>query len=170
MRPARPRRPAHWDCNFNVQHDAVGVGTDRWPVDGGTEGARGVAADAAGENDLHVSRAADIEVVTDQGLEEEPGAAGRVEDESAGDLDLPHGSLPPVPGQLVLAAERHREPGQPPLGEHLDSARLQPVAHRLQPVRVIAGGEPVGQRGEPDPGLERLPLGPLVPVDQILAG
>ena len=30
---------------------------------------------------------------------------------------------------------------------------------------ILAGGEPVGQRGEPDPGRGRLPLGPLVSVD-----
>ena len=32
-------------------------------------------------------------------------------------------------------------------------------------VRVAGRGEPVGQLGEADPGLERLPLGPFVPVD-----
>ena len=43
------------------------------------------------------------------------------------------------PASLVLAAEGHREPVQPPLGEHLDGARLQPVADRLQRGRVVAG-------------------------------
>jgi hypothetical protein len=88
-----------------------------------------------------------------------------VQHDGAGHLDLPHGRLPPVPGQLVLTAERHRQAVQPPLGEHLDGAGLQPVADRLQPVRIVAGGEPVGQGGEGDPGLECLPLGPLVPAD-----
>jgi hypothetical protein len=53
---------------------------------------------------------------------------------------------------------------QPPLGEHLDGARLEPVADLLQPGRVIAGREPVRQLGAADAGLDRLPLGPLVPV------
>jgi hypothetical protein len=53
----------------------------------------------------------------------------------------------------------------PPLGEHLDGARLEPVADLLRPGRVIAGREAVGQLGEPDAGLERLALGPLVAVD-----
>jgi len=40
----------------------------------------------------------------------------------------------------------------------------EPVADRLQRGGVLAGGEPVGQRGEPEPGLAGLALGPLVPV------
>jgi hypothetical protein len=135
------------------------------PVDGGAEDARGVAADVAAEDDLHVSGAADVQVAGDQCLEEAAGAAGRVEDDGAGHLDLPHRALPPVPGVLVCLPERHREAGQPPLGEDLDGAGLQPVADRLQAGRVVAGGEPAGQGGEPDAGLDRLALGPLVPVD-----
>jgi len=69
------------------------------------------------------------------------------------------------PGLLIGAAEGQREAVQPPLGEHLDGARLQPVADLLQGGRVFAGGEPVGQLGEGDPGLGGLPLGPLMPVD-----
>ena len=42
---------------------------------------------------------------------------------------------------------------------------LEPVADLLQPGGVIAGREAVGQLGEPDAGLERLPLGPLMAVD-----
>ena len=41
----------------------------------------------------------------------------------------------------------------------------EPVADRLQPGRVVAGGEPVGQLREPDPGPSGLLLGPLMPVD-----
>ena len=54
-----------------VEHDAAGVGTDGGPVDRSAEGARGVAADAAGEDNLHVGRAADVKVVADQRLEEQ---------------------------------------------------------------------------------------------------
>jgi hypothetical protein len=39
-------------------------------VDRGAEDARGVAADLAGEDDLHVVRSADFQVASDQGLEE----------------------------------------------------------------------------------------------------
>ena len=59
---------------------------------------------------------------------------------------------------------------QPSLGEDLDGARLEPVADLMQYGGVVAGREAVGQFGEPDAGLDRLPLGPLVAVYQILAG
>jgi hypothetical protein len=73
--------------------------------------------------------------------------------------------LPPVPGPLAGRAEGQREPVQPPLGEHLDSARAQPVADLLQAGRVVAGGEAVRQFGEADPGPPRLPFGPLMTVE-----
>jgi hypothetical protein len=131
----------------------------------GAEDALGVAADLAGEDDLHVVRAADVQVVGDQCLEEAAGMAGCVEDDGAGDLHLPHRGLPPVAGVMVPGGERQWQPVQPPLGEHVDGARSEPVTDRLQRGGVLAGGEPVGQRGEPEPGLLGLPLGPLMPVN-----
>src|SRR5439155_9620178 len=87
-----------------------------------------------------------------------------VEDDGAGDLDLPHGALPPVPGVAVRAAERHGDAVQPPLGEDLDGPGLEPVADGLQRGGVIAGREPVGQLGEADAGPGRLPLSPFMPA------
>ena len=148
-----------------VEHDAAAIRADRGAVDGGAEHAWGVAADMAVEDDLDVGGAADVEVVGDQGLEERPRPAGRIQHDCAGDLNLAHRDLPPIPRPLVGAAERHRQPVQPPPGEHLDGARAQPVTDLLQGHRVGAGREPAGQLGERDPGLKGLPPGPLVPVD-----
>ena len=61
----------------------------------------GVGADLPVEDDLDGVRAAEIEVVGDQRLEEGAGVAGRVEHDRAGHLHLGHGQLPPVPGALV---------------------------------------------------------------------
>jgi hypothetical protein len=71
---------------------------------------------------------------------------------------------------MIGGAERQRQPVQPPLGEHVDRARPEPVADHLQRGRVLAGGEPVGQRGEPEPGLPGLTLDHSCPLIQILAG
>jgi hypothetical protein len=71
---------------------------------------------------------------------------------------------PPVTGVMVLRAERQGQPVQPPLCEHVDRPLAEPIADRLQRHGVIAGGEPVGQLGEGDPGPGGLPLGPLMPV------
>ena len=67
--------------------------------------------------------------------------------------------------ERVGVGERHRQDREPALGELGDLRRAEPVADGLQPGGVIGGGEPVGQLGEPDPGMGRLALGPLVPVD-----
>jgi hypothetical protein len=48
--------------------------------------------------------------------------------------------------------------------------RRQPVADGLHRGRVVAGREAVVQRGEPDPGLDRLAFGVLVAVDTQLRG
>src|SRR4029077_9818601 len=49
--------------------------------------------------------------------------------------------------------------------EHVDGARPETVADRLQRSGIVGGGEPVGQFGEPDPGPDGLPFGPFVAVD-----
>src|SRR5207237_118816 len=108
------------------------------------KGPPGVAADPAAEDDLDVVRAADVEVVGDQGLEEAAGVAGCIEDDRAGDLDLAHRGLPPVAVVPVLRAERQRQLVQPALHEHVDRPWPEPVTDLLQRGGVIAGGEPVG--------------------------
>ena len=141
-----PHRPAVFEVLLDprvlveqVEHDAAGVRADDRPVDGGAEDAGGVAADAAVEDDLDVGGAADVEVVGDQGLEERPGPAGasntRVRETSTWRMEISH----QYPARWSARAEGQREPVQPPLGEHLDGARLQPVADRLQRGRILAG-------------------------------
>ena len=125
----------------------------------------GAAALAAFEDQLDQLRAADVEVVGHQGLEEPAGPPRCVEHQGARHLHLSHRQLPPIAGGAVVLGQRQRQDRPPALGEHLDRARAEPVADRLQRGRISAGSEPVGQLGEPDPGLGRLPLGPLVTVD-----
>ena len=43
------------------------------------------------------------------------------------------------------------------IGERLDGGRTKPVADRLQACGIVGGGEPVGQLGEPDPGVAWVP-------------
>jgi SAM-dependent methyltransferase len=72
----------------DVHHHALVVRVDERAVDGGAEGAGGVAADPPAEDDLDVLRAAQVQVVGDQRLEERPGPVRGVEDDGPGDLDL----------------------------------------------------------------------------------
>ena len=118
----------------------------------------------AGEDQLHAVGPAEVEVVGDQCLEEPAGVARGVEDQRARNLDLPHRQLPPVTSLPIVVGQRQRQHAHPALEEHVDRARSETVADRLQPVRVGAGGEPVGQFGEGQASVNALTLGPLVPV------
>jgi hypothetical protein len=91
--------------------------------------------------------------------------AGCIEDDGAGELDLPHGGLPPVAGVAVGVGERLRQQRQPALHENGDHTRPQTVTDLLQGWRVGAGGKTVGQLGETDAGVAGLAFGPLVAVD-----
>jgi hypothetical protein len=88
-----------------------------------------------------------------------------VEDDRAADLDLAHGQLPPVASRAVGVGEGSWDLGHPAVEKALDLGWAEPVAERLQPLGLVAGGEPVGQLSDGQTGLGRLPLGPLVAVE-----
>src|SRR6266540_3134894 len=98
-----PDRPAFFqvllDAGVPVDHvdgDVHAAGDDP-----GREAAVGVGADAPVEDERDLVGPAGAEVVGHQRLEERPGAAGLVKDQGAGDLDLAHRQLPPVPSRPV---------------------------------------------------------------------
>src|SRR5690349_23609462 len=62
---------------------------------------RGWGADPAAEHNLHLLRAADVQVVGAQRLEEPTSMPRRGEHDGARDLDLAHGDVPPVAGGPV---------------------------------------------------------------------
>jgi hypothetical protein len=139
-------------------------------VDRGTKGARGVPTDATVEDDLDVVRSAEIEVVGHQGFEETTGMSGCVEHDGAGDLDLPHGGFPPVACVPILGRERQGETRQPAFDEHSYRPRTKSITDLLHGDRILAGGESVGQLGEPIPAWVAWRLAHSCPLSQILAG
>jgi hypothetical protein len=115
-------------------------------------------------------RAADVEVVADQLLEEDPPGDRPVQGHGGGELDLLDRQLPAVVGVLVGAGERLRQPGQPLAGEPVDLLVGQPVADPLDCLGVADRAERVVQGRERDAFLQALLLGVLVPVEVDLAG
>ena len=109
-----------------------------------------LAGDLGAEDDLRVLRAAQAHVAGQQLLEHGPDPAGVVEHQRAGDLDLPHGQLPPAAVVPVRIGQRQRQAAHPGLEEHPHRPGLHQVAQLLQPGRVGGRGEPVGQRGHRD--------------------
>jgi len=120
----------------------------------GPEGARSgilAAPDLAAEDYVDLVRPADVDVVADQLLEEDPPRQGPVQRHGGGELDLLDRQLPAVVRVLIVAGERVRQPGQPLAGEAVDLLIGQPVAGPLHRGRVAGRAERVVQGGEADP-------------------
>jgi hypothetical protein len=135
--------------------------------DAGAEAARrgeaALADDPAGEDQGDLVRAADVEVVADDLLEEEPPGDRGVQHLGKGKLGLQDGQLVAIPGRDVIGGERVRQDAQPLAQQRVDVWRPEAVAEGLQRRRV-PGGEPVVQGLEADPGPGGRPLGPLMPA------
>ena len=107
---------------------------------------------AAAEQQLDVLQAAQVEVVGEEGLEERAGVRGgsktRVREASTWRMDSSHqypaSRSASVSGSGMRDIHRSKNAWTVP--------RAEPVADLLPGIRVLAGGEPVRQRGEADPG------------------
>ena len=136
------------DLGLLVEQVEVGAGAAG--DDLGPEGPGGpvLAAlpDGAAEDEVHLVRAADVEVVADQLLEEDPAVQRPVQGHRGGELDLLDRQLPAVIGVFILAGERLRQPGEPLAGEPVDLLVGQPVADPLDRAGVAGRAERVVQR------------------------
>ena len=128
-------------------------------------GALPAADQRAGEDQPDLVGAAQVEVVADDLLEEDPAGDRLVEHLGQGELGLQHRDLVPVAGDAVRRGERMRQPAQPLAQQRVDLRRAEPVADRLDRGRVVDSGEPVVQRGRTRCLLGGLAFGPLVAVD-----
>ena len=121
--------------------------------------------DSAVEDQAHLVGAADVEVVADDLLEEDPPRHRLVEHLGQGELGLQDRDVVAVAGGAVGGGERVRQDRQPLAQQRVDLRRSQAVADRLQRGRVVDRGEPVVQRLERNAGLGGLALRPVVAVD-----
>ena len=76
-------------------------------------GPRSLADDPPGEDEPGLVRAADVQVVADDLLEEDPPGDRLVQHLGQGELRLQHRDLIPVPGRRVLRGERARQQRRP---------------------------------------------------------
>ena len=115
-------------------------------------GARAAAHQAAVEDQADLIGAADVEVVADDLLEEDPTGHRVVEHLGQGELGLQDRQVVAVARVAIGGGERMRQSGQPLAQQRLDLVGTEPIADRLHRGGIVDGGEPVVQRGEPDPG------------------
>jgi hypothetical protein len=125
----------------------------------------GVAADLAVEDEADLVGAADVEVVADGLLEEDPSWDGLVEHLSEGELGLQDRDLVAVAGGVVGGGEGVGQPAQPLAQQPVDDLLGQSVADRLHRGHVVECGESVVQCGVPDPSFGGLTFGVFVAVD-----
>ena len=97
--------------------------------------------------------AADVEVVADDLLEEDPPGHRLVQHLGQGELGLQDRDVVAVAGGPVGGAERVRQDGQPLAQQRVDLLGSELVADGLQRHRILDRGEPVVERLECDAGL-----------------
>ena len=116
------------------------------------------------EDQLHAIRAAQIQVVADDFLEELAAPQRPVENLCQADFHLPDREIPVVTRTPVFRPERKRNAAQPFPEHPVNVFRPQRVADLLQLHWLGAGKESVVQRFVGDVALVELSLGPFVPV------
>ena len=123
------------------------------------------ALDAPLEDQRDLVRAAEVEVVADDLLEEDPPGGRPAQDLGEGELGPQDRQFVAVVRGDVADGERMQF-AQPFAQQGIDIGRAGAVADGLRRRRV-PGGEPVIQRLEADPGPGGLPLSPFMAVDPL---
>lgn len=153
--------------DVQARGDSLGDDSGAEPARGGP---RSLPDDPPVEDQPDLVRAADVEVVPDHLLEEDPPAHRLVQHLGEGELRLQDRHLVAVARGPVRWGERVRQAGQPLAQQRIDRLGAEPVADLLQGGHVGDGGEAVAQRREGGTGLGGLALGPVVAVDAQLGG
>ena len=121
--------------------------------------------DAPVEDQLHLVRPPQIQVVTDHTLEERTSVQRTVEHLGEGELGLQDRHLVEQAGKPVGTAERVRQPLQPLAQQRLDAPRSKAVCQFLHALRVGATENAVVECLEGDARACQLPLQVLMAVE-----
>ena len=130
----------------------------------------GVPRDPAVKDQLHAVRPAEVQILPNEVLEEQPAAQRAIQHLGETELGLQDGQLVAIARLAIPAGEGMRQAVQPLAKEGVDLVGRQPVAQGLQPPRVGTRQDPVVQGLEGDPPLGELPLHVLVAVEAELGG
>jgi len=126
----------------------------------GPEAARGPARDAA----LPLVGPAEVQVLADHLLEEDPAGERPVQDLREAALELQDRAGVPGAGPAIRRGEGVREPGEPLPEQGRELRGREPVREGLEPAGVGAGLDAVIEGVDGDPPLGELPLQVLVAV------
>src|SRR5207249_6108957 len=133
--------------------------------DAGAGTARGGADDFAGEDQLHSVRAAQIQIVADDFLEELSAGHRAIHDLGEADFQLADRELVIIAGSAVAGRERQGEPIQPFGEENFELCWPQRIGQLLKAFGVLTTQEAVVQRLKADAFLSQLAFEPFVAVE-----
>ena len=122
------------------------------------------------ENQLHLIRPAEVEILADDFFEEPAAGAGPIEHLGQREFGLQDRELIAIAGGAVGGGEGMRQTAEP-LAEHgVDLRRIEGVGDPLHARGVVAGPDAVVERVVGDAALRELAFEPLVPVQTELHG
>lgn len=131
----------------------------------GAEPPRCAPADPAIEDQRHLAGPTDVQVLSDDLLEEDAPGHRPIQHLRQRELGLQDRHAVAVAGAAITPIERMGQPRQPLAQQPVDLLVVQSIADALQRLGVGAGQHPVVQRLELDATLAQLALGVLVAVD-----
>jgi hypothetical protein len=117
------------------------------------------------EDQLHLIRASQIEVLADDFFKEDPAVDGAIEHLGEGELRLQDRELITVAGPTILSGEGVRQALEPFAQQRIDLPGTEGVGKALQSLRVLARENAVVQGLEGQAPLGQLALKELVPID-----
>jgi len=131
----------------------------------GAEPPRCAPADPAIEDQRHLAGPTDVQVLSDDLLEEDAPGHRPIQHLRQRELGLQDRHAVAVAGAAITPIERMGQPRQPLAQQPVDLLVVQPIADALQRLGVGTGQHAVVQRLERDAALAQLALGVLVAVD-----
>src|SRR5215467_1750427 len=140
-------------------------GNDTLGDDPGVETARPARVHASAEDQLHLAWSTDVEVFTNDLLEERSACRWPVEHLGQGKLRLQNRDLVPVTGVAIGGGVGMGEPAQPFSQQGVDLLCRQGIAERLGALGVIAGQDAIVQGLKANPSMLQLPFEPFVAIE-----
>jgi hypothetical protein len=163
----RPQGPAFLEVLLDPALLVVDVQRGHYPLgdDAGTKAARGVFAHPPVEDQLHVVGSAEVEVLADDLLEEDPSGDGAVQHLGQGALRLQDGEVVAIARRAVLRGKGLRQPCQPFAQQGVDTFGSETIGQGLGALGMGTTAQPVGQGLESDAFLGELAVDVLMTIE-----
>jgi hypothetical protein len=145
------------------RHDALGENAR-------AEAPRCASRDTPLEDQLHLIRTAEVEILSHDFFEEAAPGDWPIEDLREGELRLEDRELVPIARLPMGGREGMRQAAEPLAKDRIDLVGCEGIGDLLDAARRVGRSNAVVQRLERNPTLRQLALEPLVPIETDLGG